>query len=137
MAGKEFDFVGKFGWEEVWELDFSKIKVLETSALFINMVLESLLNIFGGGKDQLFDVLVRVFPVSPETDLVKLKKTFRVELIIIILKRKRLLRPRQRRKSFLIVNLPLENCSLRLITWVESHCFQQQDLVPPLVRKPH
>ena len=76
MAGKEFDFVGKFGWEEGWEIDFSKIKVLETSALFINMVLESLLNIFGGGKDQLFDVLVRVFPVSPETDLVKLKKNF-------------------------------------------------------------
>ena len=76
MAGKEFDFVGKFGWEEGWELDFSKIKVLETSALFINMVLESLLNIFWGGKDQLFDVLVCVFPVSPETDLVKLKKNF-------------------------------------------------------------
>ena len=76
MAGKKFDFVGKFGWEEGWELDFSKIKVLETSALFTNMALESLLNIFGGDKDQLFDVLVRVFPVSPETDLVKLKKNF-------------------------------------------------------------
>ena len=37
MAGKKFDFVRKFGWEEGWELDFSKIKVLETSALFTNM----------------------------------------------------------------------------------------------------
>ena len=49
MAGKKFDFVGKFGWEEGWGLDFSKIKVLETSALFTNMTLESLLNIFLGG----------------------------------------------------------------------------------------
>ena len=40
------------------------------------MALESLLINFGRDEDQLFDVLVRVFPVSPETDLVKLKKNF-------------------------------------------------------------
>ena len=76
MAGKKFDFVGEFGWKEGWEVDFSKIKVLENSASFTNMVLESLLNIFGRDKDQVFDVLVRAFPLPPETDLVKLKKTF-------------------------------------------------------------
>ena len=61
MAGKKFDFVKKICWEEGWEVDFSKIKVLENSSLFINMALESLLNIFGRDKDQLFDVLVFVF----------------------------------------------------------------------------
>ena len=61
MAGKKFDFVEKFCWEEGWEVDFSKIKVLESSSLFTNMALESLLNIFGRDKDQLFDVLVCVF----------------------------------------------------------------------------
>ena len=61
MAGKKFDFVKKICWEEGWEVDFSKIKVLENSSLFINMALESLLNIFGRDKDQLFDVLVCVF----------------------------------------------------------------------------
>ena len=61
MAGKKFDFVKKICWEEGWEVDFSKIKVLENSSLFINMALESMLNIFGRDKDQLFDVLVFVF----------------------------------------------------------------------------
>ena len=60
MAGKKFDFVRKFGWEEGWEADISKIKVLENSAFFTNMALEPLLNIFGRDKDQLFDVLVRL-----------------------------------------------------------------------------
>ena len=82
MAGKKFDFVGEFGWKEGWEVDFSKIKVLENSALFTNMALESLLNIFRRDKDQVFNVLFRAFPLPAET--------FRVELIIIILKRKRL-----------------------------------------------
>ena len=49
-----------------------------------------------------------------------LRKTLWVELLIVILKRKRLLQPKQKRRSFLIVNLPLKNGSLRLITWVES-----------------
>ena len=49
-----------------------------------------------------------------------LRKTLWVELLLIdILKRKRLLKPKQRRRSFLIVNLPFKNGSLRLITWVE------------------
>ena len=72
MARKKFNFVRKFGWEEGWEAYFSKIKVLENSALFTNMGLESLLNIFGRDKDQVLDVLVRAFPLPPETDLVKL-----------------------------------------------------------------
>ena len=76
MAGKKFDFVGKFGWVEGWEVDFSKIKDLENSALFTKMALESLLNIFGRDKDQVFDVLVCAFPLPPEIDLVKLKKNF-------------------------------------------------------------
>ena len=67
MIGKKFDFVRKFGWEEGWEVDISKIKVLENSALFTNM---SLLNIFGRDKDQLY-ILVRFIPLPP--DLVKLK----------------------------------------------------------------
>ena len=71
MAGKKYDFVGKFGWEEGWEVDISKIKVLENSALFTNMALQSLLNIFGRDKDQLYDILVRFIPLPP--DLVKLK----------------------------------------------------------------
>ena len=38
MAGqKKFDFVEKFGWD----VDFSKIKVLENSSLFTKMALES------------------------------------------------------------------------------------------------
>ena len=77
MAGKKLDFVGKFGWEGGCEVDFSKIKVkVENPALFTNMALESLLNIFGRDKDQLFDVLVCISPVSSEIDLVKLKKNF-------------------------------------------------------------
>ena len=52
--------------------------------------------------------------------LLSLRKTLWVELLIVILKRKRLLKPKQRRRSFLIVNLPSKNGSLRLITWVES-----------------
>ena len=56
---------------------FSKIKVLENSALLINMALECLLNIFRRDKDQVFDdVLILVFPLPPEIDLVKFKKYF-------------------------------------------------------------
>ena len=53
--------------------------------------------------------------------LLSLRKTLQVQLLlIVILKRKRLLKPNQRRRSFLRVNLPFKNGSLRLITWVES-----------------
>ena len=56
---------------------FSKIKVLENSALLTNMALECLLNIFRRDKDQVFDdVLILVFPLPPEIDLVKFKKYF-------------------------------------------------------------
>ena len=29
MAGKNFDFQGKLGWEKGWGSDFSKIRILE------------------------------------------------------------------------------------------------------------
>ena len=48
---------------------------MENSALFTNMALESLLNVFGRDKDQVFDVLVHVFPVPPCL-VIKLKKNF-------------------------------------------------------------
>ena len=123
MAGKKFDFVGKFGWEEGWEVDFSKIEALENSALFTNMALESLLNIFGRDKDQVFDVLVCVFPLPPETDLVKLKKNFSGRINNYYTQKKKIMKTKAEKENFL--------------TWVESHCLQQQDLVPPLGRRPH
>ena len=71
MAGKKFDFATKF----VWEVDFLGGWVLENSALFTNMALESLINVFGRDKDQVFDVLVYVFRVPPRL-VIKLKKNF-------------------------------------------------------------
>ena len=83
------------------------------------MALESLVNVFGRDKDQVFDVLIHVFPLPPRL-VIKLKKNFVGRITYCYLKRKRLLKPKQRRRSFLIVNLPFKNGSLRLITWVES-----------------
>ena len=48
---------------------------MENSALFTNMALESLINVSGRDKDQVFDVLVHVFPVPPRL-VIKLKKNF-------------------------------------------------------------
>ena len=100
MAGKKFDFVGEFGWKEGWEVDFSKIKVLENSASFTNMVLESLLNIFGRDKDQVFDVLVRAFPLPPETDLVKLKKTFSGRINYYYALKKKIMKTQAEKEQF-------------------------------------
>ena len=54
---------------EGWEVGYSKIKVLENSRLFTNMALEFWLNIFGRDKDQVFDVLLHVFPGLVEEKL--------------------------------------------------------------------
>ena len=100
MAGKKFDFVGKFGWVEGWEVDFSKIKDLENSALFTKMALESLLNIFGRDKDQVFDVLVCAFPLPPETDLVKLKKNFSGRINYYYIQKKKVMETQAEKEKF-------------------------------------
>ena len=71
MAGKKFDFATKF----VWEVDILGGCVSENSALVTNMALESLVNVFKSDKDQVFDVLVHVFPVPPRL-VIKLEKNF-------------------------------------------------------------
>ena len=48
---------------------------MENSAVFTKMASESLVNVFGRDKDQVFDVLVHVFPVPPRL-VIKLKKNF-------------------------------------------------------------
>ena len=50
MAGKNFYFQGKFGGEQGWESDFSKIRILENSDLFTNLALNNLVQIFGEDK---------------------------------------------------------------------------------------
>ena len=62
--------------------------------------MESLLNIFGGDKDQLFDVLVRVFPVSPETDLVKLKKNFSGRINYYYTQKKKIIKTQAEKEKF-------------------------------------
>ena len=66
MAGKEVSLAREFCWQKSWEVDFSKIKVLDYSALFI----------FGRDKTKVFNVLVHVFPLTVESDVIKLKKNF-------------------------------------------------------------
>ena len=73
---------------------------MENSALFTNTALESLLNIFGRDKDQLFNVLVHVFPVSPETDLVKLKKNFSGRINYYYTQKKKIIKTQAEKKFF-------------------------------------
>ena len=53
-----------------------------------------------GDKDQLFDVLVRVFPVSPETDLVKLKKNFSGRINYYYTQKKKIIKTQAEKEKF-------------------------------------
>ena len=57
MAGKNFDFKGKFGWEQGCESDFYKIRILENPDLFTNLALDNLVDIFGEDKEKLLKLL--------------------------------------------------------------------------------
>ena len=57
MAGKNFDFKGKLGWEQGWESDFSKIRILENPDLFTNLALDNLVEIFGEDKEKILKLL--------------------------------------------------------------------------------
>ena len=57
MAGKNFDFLGKFCWEQGWESDFSKTKILENLDLFTNLTLDNLVQIFVEVRGKLLKLL--------------------------------------------------------------------------------
>ena len=76
MAGKNFDFQGKFGWEKGWESDFSKIRILENPDLFTNLALDNLIQIFGEDKWKTFEAVRFMVPAIPENDLKRIRKCF-------------------------------------------------------------
>ena len=76
MAGKNFDFQGKFGWEQGWESYFSKIRILENSDLFTNLALNNLVQIFGKDKGKTFEAVKFMVPAIPENDLKRTTKIF-------------------------------------------------------------
>ena len=64
------------------------------------MALESLLNIFGRDKDQVFDVLVCVFPLPPKTDLLKLKKNFSGRINYYYTRKKKIMETQAEKEKF-------------------------------------
>ena len=76
MAGKNFDFPGKFGWEKGWESNFSKIRILENADLFTNLALDNLVQIFGEDKRKTFEAVRFMVPAIPENDLNRIRKCF-------------------------------------------------------------
>ena len=76
MAGKNFDFQGKFGWEKGCESDFSKIRILENTDLFTNLALDNLIQIFGEDKWKTFEAVRFMVPAIPENDLKRIRKCF-------------------------------------------------------------
>ena len=82
MAGKNFNFQGKFGWEKGWESDFSKIRILENPDLFTNLALDNLIQIFGEDKQKTFEAVRFMVPTIPENDLKRIRKCFLVAWIL-------------------------------------------------------
>ena len=83
----------------VGTLTFAKLKFWKIH-LSLPKWLWSLLINFGRDKDQLFDVLVRVFPVSPETDLVKLKKNFSGRINYYYTQKKKIIKTQAEKEKF-------------------------------------
>ena len=83
----------------VGTLTFPKLKFWKIH-LSLPKWLWSLLINFGRDKDQLFDVLVRVFPVSPETDLVKLKKNFSGRINYYYTQKKKIIKTQAEKEKF-------------------------------------
>ena len=54
MAGKNFDFQGKLGWEKGWGSDISKIRILENPDLFTNLALDNLVQLSREDKGKSF-----------------------------------------------------------------------------------
>ena len=76
MTGKNFDFQGNFGWEQCWDSDFSKTKILESPDLFINLGFFSFFLIFGEDKGETFEAVMFMVPDIPENNLKKIRKYF-------------------------------------------------------------
>ena len=72
---------------------------MENSALFTNMALESLVNVFGRDKDQVFDVLIHVFPLPPCL-LIKLKKNFVGRITYCYTQKKKIIKTKAEKEKF-------------------------------------
>ena len=63
------------------------------------MALESLVNVFGRDKDQVFDVLVHVFPVPPRL-VIKLKKNFVGRITYCYSQKKKIIKTKAEKEKF-------------------------------------
>ena len=95
------------------------------------MALESLVNVFGRDKDQVFDVLIHVFPLPPRL-VIKLKKNFVGRITYCYTQKKKIITTKAKKEKFFDSESSLEE-------WFSKtdNLGREQGLVPPLRMKPH
>ena len=89
MAKNYLNLGEMFGWEEGWQSDFSKIKVLDNLAALTNEAYYEMFCILGKDKGLLFYASQRVFSPSVESyDIAKHRKKFLREVENLFLKKR-------------------------------------------------